>query len=337
MLVLTEEEKKEILEGLPDIKFSYEQTTHKTISADLYFIIPKGKKYIAWFTHYNRKNICLLLELGYKKKVINIFCKYVSFDDSLCYGTYGTILYGTVFYANKEIENLNNHQYFCIENIHYYKGDYIDHYNVSKKLDLIKYIFTYKLSQTSFLTNGVVFGLPAIYSSYREANEIIKNNILPYNIYSIQYRTLYQKTNEFYYVPTIELNNTKNKDNTSINKNINNNNTFVNKNSQFKIFIVTPDIQNDIYYLKYENYNRFENNDNKLLLAHIPDYKTSVMMNKIFRKIKENDNLDFLEESDDEDEFENINIDKFVDLNKSVKMKCFFNNKFKRWTPFEIL
>ena len=33
-------------------------------------------------------------------------------------------------------------------------------------------------------------------------------------------------------------------------------------------------------------------------------------------------NLDALEESDDEDEFENINDDKYVDLDKCVKMEC---------------
>ena len=54
--------------------------------------------------------------------------------------------------------------------------------------------------------------------------------------------------------------------------------------------------------------------------AFIPDYKTSVFMNKLFRIIKENDNLDKLEESDDEEEFENTKTDKFVYLNKSFKI-----------------
>ena len=71
------------------------------------------------------------------------------------------------------------------------------------------------------------------------------------------------------------------------------------------------------------------------LIASIPDYKTSVFMNALFRNIKENRSLDALEESDDEDEFENTNIDKFVDLTKKIKMKCIFNYKFKKWTPIE--
>ena len=70
--------------------------------------------------------------------------------------------------------------------------------------------------------------------------------------------------------------------------------------------------------------------------AFIPDYKTSVFMNKLFRVIKENANLDALEESDDEEEFENERIDKFVFLEKSYKMQCIFNFKFKKWVPVKL-
>ena len=60
-------------------------------------------------------------------------------------------------------------------------------------------------------------------------------------------------------------------------------------------------------------------------------------MNNIFRKIKENINLDALEESDDEEEFENMNEDKFVDLNICVKMECIFNKKFNKFVPIKII
>ena len=59
-------------------------------------------------------------------------------------------------------------------------------------------------------------------------------------------------------------------------------------------------------------------------------------MNKLFRNIKENDNLDALEESDDEDEFEDPRIDKFVYLDRSFKMNCEYNYKFKKWVPISL-
>jgi hypothetical protein len=59
-------------------------------------------------------------------------------------------------------------------------------------------------------------------------------------------------------------------------------------------------------------------------------------MNRLFRNIKENQNLDALEESDDETEFQNENDDKFVFLDKSFKMNCVYNPKFKKWMPVSL-
>ena len=71
------------------------------------------------------------------------------------------------------------------------------------------------------------------------------------------------------------------------------------------VFKITPDIQNDIYHLHYYDPQLNEKSTENIFdVAYIPDYKTSVMMNKLFRNIKENANLDALEESDDEAEFE---------------------------------
>ena len=59
---LSFDEQNEILRSFPsNVKFSYEKSTHKKVLSDVYVIIPKGKKYFAWFTHRNRKNICKLL------------------------------------------------------------------------------------------------------------------------------------------------------------------------------------------------------------------------------------------------------------------------------------
>ena len=95
------------------------------------------------------------------------------------------------------------------------------------------------------------------------------------------------------------------------------------------VFTVKPDLQNDIYHL-------YEEGDKYISVALIPDFKTSVMMNKLFRNIKENTNLDALEESDDEDEFEDDRDDRFVFMDKSYKMVCVYNHKFKKWAPVRL-
>jgi hypothetical protein len=59
-------------------------------------------------------------------------------------------------------------------------------------------------------------------------------------------------------------------------------------------------------------------------------------MNTLFRNIKENENLDALEESDDEAEFENTNEDKFVYLDRMFDIRCEYNAKFRKWVPVSL-
>ena len=106
---------------------------------------------------------------------------------------------------------------------------------------------------------------------------------------------------------------------------------------QFKlptVFLVSADIQYDIYHLFVfgkGSQNIYYN------IAYIPNYKTSVFMNSIFRKIRENNNLDYIEESEDEEDFENTAEDKFVDLQKTVMMECIFSIKHKKWIPKKLV
>ena len=94
-------------------------------------------------------------------------------------------------------------------------------------------------------------------------------------------------------------------------------------------FLIKATIYPDIYELYY----KLQDNLTFYKSACIPDYKTSVFMNSIFRHIKENINLDALEESDDDEEFENIADDKYVDLEKAIKFQCVYLKYYNSWKP----
>ena len=98
--------------------------------------------------------------------------------------------------------------------------------------------------------------------------------------------------------------------------------------NESRIFKIKADILPDIYHLYNEN--------ECIGQACIPDYKTSVMMNTHFRNIKENENLDALEESDDEEEFQNESLDKYVDMKKELYFRCKWNKEFHLWVPIEV-
>ena len=370
---LSHHEQEMLIKSFPsEIKFSYEKSTHKKVLSDLYVIIPKGRKYFVWFTHHDRKNICLFLEICNRThNILNIFYRHVSFHDVL---SYGTIFYGTLFRQRVSIDETD---IFSVENIYYYKGENIQDYDYESKLRIIKDIFDTKLRynmrfQFHVSQKNVVFGIPVIATSFDEAVQVAGK--LPYAVYSIQYR--YLKNHEGPRQPSIgnmieyylfgggersersersERNDNTEKievheikkapDYTPPSKLLTNTNTKTthntNTNTNTRVFYIKPDLQNDIYYLYDTKVFTLSSLATSSIIskniAHIPDYKTSVLMNKLFRNIKENRNLDALEESDDEEEFENIQIDKFVDLNKVLKMRCNFNYKFQAWVPIQVV
>ena len=207
---------------------------------------------------------------------------------------------GTIFYGT-----ILTSTSFCIEEIYYYKGKQIKNYSFIDKLILYKDLFKHDIGRCDDL-GFMRFGLPVI-----ERKSTMTN--VAYNISYIKYIC----------------------DNTIINSHILSEHIEKPQSTQSQevIFNVKPHIQNDIYMLHtYHN----SKDDYYYGLAYIPTYTSSVMMNSIFRNIKENANLDKLEESDSEEEFENDNVDKFVYLDKSCYMVCVYNAKFKKWVPIKL-
>jgi hypothetical protein len=309
--MLTQEDKQLILSDFPDLKLSYETIVHKKVyNCDLILAIPSGIKCFAWFTTFNDKYVCILFELenNDKKEIKNIRIINTCFSKSLCYGT---IIYGTYFY------HLNN-PFFSIEDIFFYKNRDISRENWNNKFNKMANMIKSDMKQISYNSNFVVFGLPIITRS-NEKMDTILNSDVKYKIHCIQYYQL-NKINSYCSLQIDKFNIIA--DHNELKE--------IERIPKIIVLEVKPDIQNDVY-------NLYCSDKLSCGTACIPDYKTSVMMNKLFRNIKENEDLDKLEESDDEEEFENPNVDKFVYLDKSFKMKCHYNKKFKKWVPLEVV
>ena len=322
-MLLTHEEKESILTGFPNIKLSYENVIYKKVSTGDYFVaVPKGTKCFAYFTNYNNKPVCFIMELTYKKQIVDIKIFNTCFSSDLAYGS---IFYGTLFYTS-------GNRFFTIEDIFTYKGTTIETSNWEYKLGLISNILKKDMKQISYNNSFIVFGLPIITNTLEELDKKVEN--LKYSIDFVQMYVL----NQVNIFSTIKYSDYLKKHIETINKEskepIKTQVKSFERDNPIKIkkeyvFLIKPDIQDDIYQL-------FAIDNTNCGTAHIPDFETSVMMNKLFRIIKENDNLDALEESDDEEEFENDQLDKFVKLDKSEKMWCKYNFKFKRWIPIKV-
>lgn len=305
--MLSDQEIELILSGFPKFERCYERITHnKVLDASLILAVPEGKTCFVWFTIYKNNSVCFLLDINEKKQITNIININASFDNKL---SLGTIFYGTVF-------NKNSVSYFCIEDLYYCKGRYCLNSVYVNKLEIIGDIFRNDLNQVT-LDNSMIFGLPLILSDFRS---IIKEvELLPYKVDNLKFRfNDIQKSKKIVTMKYFKPNTTKESNRKDFRKEV--------------IFKIMADIEPDIYNLFIDKNGVEEYYDS----AFISDYKTSVMMNKLFRNIKENDNLDAIEESDDEEDFENIREDKYVYLDRSFNMICEYNSKFKRWCPLRL-
>jgi hypothetical protein len=297
---------QDILSDFPKFELSYEIIGHKKVlDADIVMAIPQGKKAYAWFTTYKSENVCFVLELNENNAIVKADICITSFKDEL---SYGTLLYGTLF----SYEDVHGQQIqcFCVEDILFWKEKNVNHFHFIDKLKIVTELFKENISQTVLHKKYMLFGLPIMNNDFSSLLRDICE--VSYKIETLKFR--YYETKKIvtvkYYKPNVS-------------KEV--------QCQQTAVFKVTADVQNDIYNLFV-----YDENDDFYDVAFITDYTTSVMMNNLFRNIKENKNLDALEESDDEQEFESDRIDKYVDLQKSYKMICKYNPKFKKWMPISL-
>ena len=309
-----------LLPSFPPVKLSYEILSHKKVTdADIYFAIPQGTKCYAWFTMFQDKPLCLILLLDDNKQVCKTQCFPCIFDKSL---SFGTILYGTLVWHQK-------HRFFAAEDIFMYQGNSMENRNFLYKMQTLQTLFTHCIQQSTYGSSFLVLGLPLFHTDQHKLMEMIEPSqkvshfqcrfFRKNNIYRVKPYIMWKQADSIQPVPpplrqtTYEKKPVAPRDKT-----------------RKRIFKVCPDIRNDIYHL-------YDKDGALVDVAYIPDYVTSVMMNKLFRCIKENDNLDALEESDDEEEFEDMREDKFVFLDTSFHMECVFHTKFKKWVPVKVI
>jgi hypothetical protein len=364
------------LAGFPNTRLSYETTIHKNDNPSLFsggykcFILPKGKRCIVWVTEWKRNKIVAVIDIlganNYQGSLSPVIRKFhqengwypgsirmydACMDHSLVYGS----VFGGVLFR---MPSSHDKTFFSIHTVYWYKGNPVPSLSLSGHVRLCERIFDEgDIRQIAYTKqNSIIFGLPILCHTEKDVYAMIPN--LPYPVFAIQYRfenntRIYQQLlqsgrerNEYHggaplppqstlqtRLPTPTPTPTPtNRDRIE----------FISPPDDMltniqAVFMVRPNIQNDIYELFVNTSN---NRTNELVFhnfAHISNYKTSVMMNRVFRNIIENERLDAQEESEDETEFENTDPDKYVSLHKELLMMCRFNKRFCRWVPVQFL
>jgi hypothetical protein len=305
--------------------------------------IPTGKKYFAWFTHEPGKatDACYIID----KQGIH-FTQVNLANCSTCKLSIGTIVYGTL------CELPCKSKFFVIEDIHSYSGISLKHMTFASKMSyIVKIINTVNPVNSS--NSEITFVLPYMARVNVDTLPSIIDDPIFYD--SMLDKTAYvthhvQFRASSHIVPHLNHNYKKNTSKTQVvlkPQTINVQMSCVltpRQDLDFSaasrkreaVFLVSPDMNSDIYHLHcYDN--KSESQYTYVDIAHVGTYKESKYLNGLFRNIRENNDIDLGEESEDEDMFQNMNPDKYVDLSKKVKMNCVFQNKWRRWTPISVV
>jgi len=342
MMELSQQQLHAILARFPIFELSYETLTHKKVPSnyDICLAVPSGRKYFLWCTFYKNRDVCYLMELNKEKRVIRATVIQTQLPRQ-CF--IGTILYGSL--VREETERNTGKTvspFFIIEDIYTYRGVPYKQVCFADKMFIFRDLFT-EMSishQNGKLDEYMSIYLPFIWRSTATAPEF------PYSVHHIQYRDCYHicpYLNVLHGLlePISKINpSTLKIPDSHVSKYI-----LEYTKPQYKypaVFRVMADIQYDIYHLyacgpSPESQPASKRSFVYYDMAYIPNYKKSVLMNGLFRNIRENQNLDYIEESDDEEDFEDTRVDKYVDLKKELFMECSFHTKFKRWVPIRVV
>ena len=306
---------------------------------------PIGRKALLWFTYFEDELICIL-------NIYNTNTYYLvenKFNKELVYNN--CLIFGYIFIKN-------NCQIFSVDKILNYNSLYNninnDNYtkNFENKLNNFSIIFEKYLYNNS--DDLLIISLPTIidntkikylFNKLDNNNKYYIDNIKKlYNIYSV---SLFNETKK---IGNCTIDNLENILTSNLFNNISNtvsnkvSNTISNKvNNKVSNTVsntVNKNIINECYFkikagLTQDEYFAYIDNNQYYCTLLINSYNMSKFMNSQFRNIKENNNLDLLEESDDEDEFNNETENKFTDLEKEMIFKCKYNKKFKKWAPID--
>ena len=370
---LDHQQSAQLINRLPQFELSYETISHKKIPQNytVCLAIPQSKKYYAYFSFQRGQDVCYLMELTREKKIGTITVAQTLFHPSLSLGTllYGSLLPSTTANSNKYhflVEDMFYYKGISLRNSTFsHKLGFI--YEFMQKSIVQRFASATIAGDSATIDDdsatieseyNIMFVLPVMWAvKFNEEPdpnpdlydyESIPQDMISkisYSTHHLQYRsltTICPFLNVFSnkkpglgkdtgLTLPIQINSLP--DNTLIE--IDTTKKYIPdfnrpQYGQKTIFRVCADLQYDIYHLYaygkgceviYYDY------------AYIPNYRVSAFMNGLFRNIKENRNLDFIEESDDEADFQDMRIDKYVNLVKILFIECVFHKKFKRWTP----
>jgi hypothetical protein len=339
----------ELLRRFPAFELSYETVSHKKVSVQhnsIAVAISTGRKYFVWFTYRQNScdDTCYLLGLDKDKRICSVEeCSDAGRLQKSETPELGTIIYGTMC----ELVGPSATRVFLAEDIYQYKGNKLSNLCFGDRVGFLRDF----ISSPRWTTVKIALPIMWHVAAGKELSPEIPAQLaksMAYAAHHIQYRTI-SKVAPYINVAIPKrgaLGSTATNGTPSSSADVAQKMTaaaILNPIPRFDylkpayrysaVFNVSADPQLDLYHL-------YAYGGGSVAvycgLAGIQSLRTSVFMNRIFRRIRENENLDLAEESEDEGDFENTDLNKYVNLDAVVPIECVFNQKHKKWIPVKL-
>lgn len=316
-----------IMHRFPAFELSYETFAHKKVPPiyDIAMAIPAGKKHLIWFTYDDDIDIAILLDLNKSNQIVG--SRRVDVPALTTESYYGTLLYGTII-QDGELP------VFVIEDLCHYRGRNVRHLLFGEKLTYLQKLFAIDLPDQC-VHDGLILSLPYMRVSRDAALDSLPfyesmTKPAKYVSHHIQFRSsgkvapylnhIYKKPQ-----PVVELSTQILVPRTDVNPRLP-------AYSRAVVFRVVADVRDDVYHMFAHG---GQDTTVYVNVLYIGTRQQSKYMNSLFRNIKENINIDYGEESDDEETFQDMRLDKYVDLAREHNVECVFNRKFRMWEPIK--
>jgi hypothetical protein len=297
-LQLSDHDKTVLLQRLPAVDLSYAPLPpHKKVLGNLFLAIPRGLKCLLWFTYWQDQNICVVLPLN-ERGNINMTKIFVT---AACFNGYlarGSLFYGTLFTHHP---SAHKQRCFTLENVFWYMGHDFTRSIWEQKLNVFRELMQAYIMQKAYTQDFILIGLPVITSSLDALQTHVAE--LPYECFGfeIYHAKMCEKVGFIKVRPNVQAGNLS------------------------AVFAVKALPDQDMYNIFLDATLASPHG-----IAAVPTFQDSVMLNRLFRHVRENANLDLLEESEDEEDMDRGDA---VDVDRVVRMRCVYLPRFGKWKP----
>jgi hypothetical protein len=266
--------------------------------------------------------ICAMIDIDRRGDPSKVRIQPAIFESNLAFGT---ILFGTM--VNSIV---GNHKYLVCDNVFQYKGLDMNSSSYTEKLDTIHKMMGGEISPVVYSHNFMSFVTPCMFSEFSVAAHTAQHSsLLAYNAYCVQsWRN--EDSTPYGIVHSQDLPLFTNMDThlDALHTNARARMISTHKNTIPLVVKKTLSVRCES---PHDTYSFYDERTKTRKTLCVPTFQNSVMLNAIFRTYKENSNLDTMEESDSDDDFEDMSDDKYSRVGEERSISCMYNTDLSGW------